>query len=131
MHSNLGLNPEVVSRQVSDPDIRAVLLFSYGAGTAYDGVVDAIVEAAKEKGIPVFVISPVNAEYKIAYESAKKMVKKDIIPLYMTLPSALAKIEIGLRLHEGDVSALARFMTESYVGEIPREDLRFNPKLER
>lgn len=125
--SNLGLSPEVVAKQVDDPHIQAVLFFSYGAGTVYKGVADAIVEPARRRNIPVFVVSPVNTDYKIDYESGLEMVKNGVVPLYMTLPTALAKIEIALRLHAGNVPAMATFMTQSYVGEVPSESSRYVP----
>lgn len=125
--SSLGLDPEMTARQVEDPRVQAVLLFSYGAGTVYKGVSDAIMEPARKKNIPTFVVSPVNTEYKVDYESGLEMVKSGVVPLYMTLPAALAKIEIALRMHAGDVRAMSRFMTTNYVGEIPSERSRFVP----
>jgi hypothetical protein len=76
-------------------------------------------------------VSPVNAEYKVAYASGKDMMNRGVTPLYMTLPAALPKIEIALRMHAGDVAAMARFMTTNYVGEIPSERSRFERKLYR
>lgn len=124
VHSALGLDPALVARQVADDAVQAVLLFSYGAGTVYDDVTQAIVSVARQRGIPAFVLSPVHAEYKAVYESARDLLQQGVTPLYMTLPTALAKIEIGLRKYPGDRAAISRFMTDNYVGEIPGETSR-------
>lgn len=131
VHSSLGLCPAMVERQVGDSDIEAVLLFSYGAGTVDDNITNAIVGKAQERSLPVFVVSPVNTEYKIAYESGKKLIEMGVTPLYMTLPTALAKIEIALNLYPDNPKRVAEFMTTDYVGEIPSELSRFSPILER
>jgi hypothetical protein len=39
----------------------------------------------------------------------------------MTLGAAIAKMEIAFRLFPGDRAAISRFMSESYVGEVPSE----------
>lgn len=131
VNSHLGLDPAMVTRQAEDPHIQAVLLYSFGAGTVYDAVADAIMDAARARGLPVFVVSPVNSEHKAVYESGKKLIDKGVIPLFMTLPAALAKIEIALRLYPGGVDAISNFMKENYVGEIPSADSRFSPARER
>jgi len=131
VHSALGLHPETVMRQAQDPHTCAVLLYAYGAGTIYEGVIDAILAPAKVRNIPVFVASPVNAEYKAMYESSQHIIDRGAIPLTMTLPAALAKTEVALRLHPGDLDALATFMATDYVGEIPSDQSRFNPILRR
>lgn len=119
VHSYLGLDPEVLRTQLKSPDIQAILLFSYGAGTAHSKVIDVIHQKMQGSNIPAFVVSPVNAEYKVIYESAKAMIDTGFIPLNMTLPSALAKIEIALETCKDDLGALRKFMTENYVGEVP------------
>ena len=131
VHSSLGLDPVRVDRQLDDPDIQATLLFSYGAGTADQNIINAIHDKAVERGLPMFVVSPVNAKYKVVYESAKDMVEKGFIPLNLTLPAALAKIEIALEKFPSDLQALGRFMQEDYVGEVPGNQSRFRPVLER
>ncbi len=127
VHSSLGLDPALVARQAADEAVQAVLLFSYGAGTVYDGITQAIAATAAQRGIPAFVLSPVHAEYRAVYESARDLLQQGVTPLYMTLPTALAKIEIALRRHPGDRTAIAKFMTENYVGEIPGERSRLSP----
>lgn len=119
--STMGLNPAMIGRQVQDPDVHAVILFSYGAGTVHHDVLTAVLDQAKNKEIPVFIVNPVNADYKAEYESAAKAIQLGAIPLNMTLSSALAKIEIGLRKFPDDLSGLSRFMRENYVGEVPTE----------
>lgn len=132
IQSRLGLNPAYVGRLVHDQDTQAILVYSYAAGTIDDAVADAIMKEAKARQIPVFVVSPVNSEYKVVYESGKKLVDKGVVPLFMTLPTALAKIEIALRLYPGDIKAMSAFMQESYVGEVPSEQSRLsmNPGVE-
>jgi L-asparaginase len=131
VHSSLGLCPERVKKQASDESVKAILLFSYGAGTANNEIIEAIMDPAQQREIPVFVIKPVHSEYKAAYESGKKLIENGVTPLYMTLPTALAKIEIALGFHQGDKEKIADFMTTNYVGEIPSEESRFSPILER
>lgn len=130
VHSSLGLCPDMVFRQANDEHVKAILLYSYGAGTAHNGIIDVIVSAAKNRALPVFVVSPVNTFLKVAYESGKRMMDLGIIPLTMTLPAALVKIEIALRLYPGNAKMLQQFMTENYVGEVPTEYSRFDSTLE-
>ena len=131
VHSALGLDPKRLQRQIQDKTVKAVLLFSYGAGTAHDDIIDIITTTCTAKNIPAFVVNPVNTEYKIAYESGKKLVSQGIIPLYMTLPSALAKVEVALTLYHDDITTISNFMSENYVGEIPSQESRFSPLLRR
>jgi hypothetical protein len=44
-----------------------------------------------------------------------------LIPLNMTLGAAIAKMEVALRLFPGDREEISKFMSESYVGEVPNE----------
>ena len=127
IRSTLGLNPQQVKRQLEDPDVLAVLWFAYGAGTVDKDVGDAMLPIARERGVPIFIASPVNTDYKVDYASGLELVRQGIIPLYMTLPSALAKIEIALRMFSQDLPALADFMTRNYVGEVPTPESRFVP----
>ena len=131
VHSSLGLDPNRVDRQLDDPDIRAVLLFSYGAGTADNDIINTIYEKATARNLPMFVVSPVNARFKVVYESAKDMVKKGIVPLNMTLPASLAKIEVAIEKFGEDTNAIGKFMQENYVGEVPEEEALFRPILQR
>ncbi len=127
IRSTLGLNPRQVGQQLADPDVHAVLWFAYGAGTVDKDVGDAMLPIARERGVPIFIASPVNTDYKVDYASGLELVRQGIVPLYMTLPSALAKIEIALRLFPQDLPALADFMTRNYVGEVPTAESRFVP----
>lgn len=131
IYSFLGLDPAKVKRQVEDEKVQAVLLFSYGGGTVDDAITSAIMGVANIKKIPVFALSPVNTEYKITYPSSAKLIEQGVTPLYMTLPTALAKIEIALGFHEGNSEKIAEFMATNYVGEIPNKDSRFLSMLER
>ncbi len=127
IHSMLGLSPDAVARQVSLPDVHAVILYSYGAGTIYEGILNAVMPLAKQRNMPVFIVNPVNSDYRVEYSSNQLAVLMGAMPLDMTLPSALAKIEIGLRLHPGDVKGMARFMSSNFVGEIAANAARFSP----
>ena len=119
VRSRMGLSPNMIARQVDDPHIRAIILYSYGAGTVSNGIIDAIMDGASSKDLPVFIVSPVDTHYKVAYQSAKDLVARGATPLYMTLPTALAKMEIALRLHIGNRPAITQFMRDNYVGEVP------------
>ncbi|MDD9912418.1 MAG: asparaginase domain-containing protein [Alphaproteobacteria bacterium] len=127
IRSSLGLDPDSIARQLKDKRVQAVIWFAYGAGTIYQGIGDAMMPIAKERNIPVFITSPVNTDYKVDYASGLEMMKQGVVPLHMTLPSALAKVEIALRMHAGDVDAMCRFMVSNYVGEVPTEQTRFVP----
>ena len=121
--STLGLNPQMVARQIMDENVKAVILYSYGASTAYDDIINVVAEASAKKNIPAFVVNPVNGDAaKSFYPSGTKMQSKKIIPLFMTLPSALAKIEVALRKYNDDLDAVSEFMTTNYVGEVPSKN---------
>lgn len=117
--STLGLNPTTVQRQVEDPFVRAIILYSYGAGTVHDAVLQAVLDTAQKRGLTVFIVNPVNADYRAEYESAAHAIASGAKPLNMTLSAALAKIEIGLRLFPKDKERFCCFVTENYVGEVP------------
>jgi L-asparaginase/Glu-tRNA(Gln) amidotransferase subunit D len=119
--STLGLSPSMVERQVEDPEVRAVILYSYGAGTVHEKILETVLSKARTRNIPVFIVNPVNADYRAEYESAMRAMKLGAIPLNMTLSAALAKIEIALRLYQDNLTVLSAFMTDNYVGEIPTE----------
>ena len=125
--STLGLDPRVVARQVAMPEVQAVILYSYGAGTVYEDITEAVMPTANSRNIPVFVVNPVHSDYRVEYLSSFKAIQRGAVPLDMTLSAALAKIEIALRMHMGDVRAMSRFMTSNYVGEIPSPVSRFTP----
>ncbi len=125
IQSHMGTNPHIFAEQINSPHIRAIVFFSYGAGTVEEAMADIVIKSAKKKNCPVFIVSPINARYRISYKSAQNIIKKGAIPLYMTLPSALAKIEIALRQSPNDIQAISRFMTTNYVGEIPDENSHF------
>lgn len=127
--SHLGLMPDMVERQVGDPQIKAVLLYSYGGSTVYEPIIDTIMPVARERNLCVFVVSPVNTNPKMHYESSHYMMEQGVVPLYMTLPAALAKIETALRLYPDHPEKIARFMIENYVGEVPTEESRFQAVL--
>lgn len=120
IHSALGLNPEMVRDQILSKEIHAVILYSYGASTCDEAVLEVVSKTCAEKNIPAFVVNPVNGDVNSAlYPSAKKMLEQGVVPLLMSLPSALVKIEIALRKHTGDIGAIRQFMATNYVGEVP------------
>jgi len=131
IQSHMGINPHIFAEQIDSPHIRAVLFFSYGAGTVEEAMADIVIKSAKQKNCPVFIVSPINARYKIIYKSAQNIINKGAIPLYMTLPAALAKIEIALRQSPNDIQDISRFMTSNYVGEIPDENSHFKALYKR
>lgn len=117
--SFLGLAPATVARQAQDETVKAIIIYTYGASTIYHGLVEAVMAPARARQIPVFAVSPLYGNITTVYQSGAHMIKEGIIPLYMTLPTTLAKIEIALRLYEGDLQAIKNFMQQSYVGEVP------------
>lgn len=117
--STLGLSPEIVARQARDEAIKAIVIYTFGASTVYQGLVDAIMVPAREHNMPVFAVNPVYGNIRAVYEPGFYMLQQGIIPLYMTLPTTLAKIEVGLRMYENNNDALKEFMQRSYVGEVP------------
>jgi len=119
--STMGLNPETLLYQTRCAEVCAVILYSYGTGTVDEAVLQVLVTGCRERALPLFIVSPVNDEYRAEYESASHALQMGAIPLNMTLSAALAKIEIALRLHLEDIPALSRFMTGNYVGEIPSD----------
>jgi L-asparaginase len=123
--SSLGLDPKMLDNQINLPLVRAVILYSYGAGTIHEAVLNVIATTAKVRKIPVFIVNPFDSDYQVLYESAAKAVGLGIIPLNMTLSSALAKAEIAIRLYPDDIVALSRFMMTNYVGEVPTENSRY------
>ncbi|MBV8548349.1 MAG: asparaginase [Alphaproteobacteria bacterium] len=123
--STLGYDPTLVERQVAIDTVRAVVLYSYGAGTVHERLLSATMKAASLRDIPVFIVNPVHSGYRVEYLSNQKAIEAGAIPLDMTLSATLAKIEIALRLHGHHRQLLADFMTESYVGEVPSHDSRF------
>lgn len=125
--SVLGLSPDMVARQVADPHVQAVILYSHGAGTIHEEIIRSVIPEARRKKAPVFVISPVHANFKTTYESGLLMMEQGVIPLFMTLSAALIKIEIALRMYADDHAQLAQFMTANYVGEVPTEKSRYEP----
>lgn len=123
--SHLGLSPDMVKTQVQDPNIKAIILYTYGGNTVYEPIVDVVMAVAEQRNLAVFVVSPVNAEPKATYMSGHYMFDKGAVPLFMTLSAALAKLEIALRLYPEQPRKIAEFMTVNYVGEIPFEKSRF------
>lgn len=123
--SYCGLNPHLIEQQVTDERVKSVILYSYGAGTIDHNIIYSIMPYMKEHNKPVFVVSPLNSEPKMNYQSGKDMIEIGVVPLFMTLPSALIKIEIALQRFSNDIESLAKFMTTDYVGEIPSSENRY------
>jgi len=128
VQSVLGLDPEVIMQQMDNNKIKAVILYSYGASTVYKKLIDKIIIKADNINVPVFVVNPTNAEPKPTYLSGKEMLDKGVIPLFMTLPACLAKIEIAWRKYKNDIEKISEFMIESYVGEVPSEQSKYIEK---
>lgn len=126
VHSALGLNPEMVSYQARHENIKAVILYSYGATTFERSIIEALAKITGTRNLPFFYASPVNAEPKIMYESGRQLKKMGAHALYMTLSAALAKIEIALVKYPDDKQSLIDFVITNYVGEIPSEDSKID-----
>ena len=123
--STLGLDPQMLDSQVNMPFVKAVILYSYGAGTIEEKVINVVAKAAAKRKIPVFIVSPVDADFQIVYKSSAKATSLGIVPLNLTLSAALAKIEIALRLYPDNLAALSNFVGTNYVGEVPTDASRF------
>jgi len=119
--SIMGLDPDVLSYQVQAPNVQAIILYSYGSGTVDEVILKVLVDCCRREHKPVFIVNPLNSDYKTEYESAAHAIRNGIVPLNMTLSAAMAKLEIVLRRYDGDLEAISNFMTENYVGEVPSE----------
>ncbi len=126
INSTLGLNPEMVEQQINTPLIKAVIVYSYGAGTVDEKVLAIVAKTAQKRRLPVFIVSPVHADFHAVYESSDKALKTGIVPINLTLSAALAKIEIALQLYPDNLKALSKFVATNYVGEVPTEASGFN-----
>lgn len=127
VRSTLGLNPKAVRQQAEMPDIRSIILYSYGTGSLDEEIIETVMKIAKKRRLPVFVINPVNADFEARYQSSEHAITMGAIPLNMALSAALAKTEIALRSYPDDLKMMAEFMTSNYVGEIPSHNSRFAP----
>ena len=109
----------LVAQQAALPDVKAMILYTYGAGTLHEDILDALTPVARTRKIPVFIVNPVHADYRANYPSSQKALALGLIPLNMTLAAALPKIELALTLFPADAEALKTFMTQNHIGEIP------------
>lgn len=125
--SSMGLDPNIIKHQAEMNATRSIILYSYGSGAIDESILNAVMPAAKKHRITVFVVNPVNADYKVKYQSSEQAVSLGAIPLNMTLSAALAKTEIALRMYPDNPVSMAEFMTGNYVGEIPSNASRFAP----
>lgn len=123
--STLGYDPAFAAAQAAIDTVLAVVLYSYGAGTVFEPLLEAVMQVARQRDLPVFIVNPIDSDYRVEYLSNQKAIQAGAIPLDMTLSATLAKIEIALRLHGQNKKAFADFMTQSYVGEVPSRDSRF------
>lgn len=99
---------------------KAVLLVTYGANTYDYNAVRIIAEEAQRQNIPVFAVSPVNADPKLdLYAAGAELSKAGVTPLYMTMHAARAKLESAFARFGNDIAQVLEFMGENFVGEIP------------
>lgn len=120
VHSVVGLNPELISEQIKSDKVKAVILYTYGASTADNKIIDAISIACQDKGILAFSVNPINGDIrKSLYPSAQYLVSKNILPIQMSLATTLAKLEIALCKYPYNSQDILTFMQKNYVGEMP------------
>lgn len=99
---------------------KALLLVTYGANTFDYKAVRVIAEEAKRQNIPVFAVSPVNADPKLdVYEAGAELSRAGVTPLYMTIHAARAKLMAAFAKFGDDMDSVVEFMGDNYVGEIP------------
>lgn len=99
---------------------KALLLVTYGANTYDYRAVALIAEEAKKQAMPVFAVSPVNADPKLdVYAAGAELSKAGVTPLYMTREAARAKLMTAFAKHGGDTATIEEFVGDNYVGEIP------------
>lgn len=118
LKSHLGLSPAMVQQMMAFEETRAVMFYSYGAGTVYEPLLEVVLAEARKRNVPVFIVNPVHGDYRAEYLSSARAIKMGAVPLDMTLSAALAKLEIALRKHPENPQAVSDFMTRNYVGEI-------------
>jgi L-asparaginase/Glu-tRNA(Gln) amidotransferase subunit D len=93
---------------------------TYGAGPYDYNAIKIIAEEAAMQNIPVFAVSPVNADPKLdIYESGEKLLKAGVTPLYMTIHAARSKLMAAFAKFGDNTRAIVEFMGENFVGEIP------------
>lgn len=99
---------------------KALLLVTYGANTYDYRAVAIIAEEAKKQKMPVFAVSPVNADPKLdVYAAGAELSKAGVTPLYMTREAARAKLMIAFARYGLDIASIEEFVGDNYVGEIP------------
>lgn len=120
IHSFVGLNPERIANYIADDSIKAVILYTYGASTADKHIITAISNQCNKKNIPAFSVNPLNGNIKESlYESSKFLLKNNIHPIKISLPTALAKLEIAFCKFDTNCDKIIEFMYLNYVGETP------------
>lgn len=99
---------------------KAILLVTYGANT-YDYKAVALIAAeAKRQNIPVFAVSPVNADPKLdVYAAGAKLLDAGVTPLYMTREAAHAKLMAAFARYGNDTASVEEFVSNNFVGEMP------------
>lgn len=99
---------------------RAILLVTYGANTFDQTTVKLIAAEAKRQGIPVFAVSPVNADPKLdVYAAGLQLLEAGVTPLYMTREAAHAKLMTACAKHGDDIASIEEFVVADFVGEVP------------
>lgn len=99
---------------------KAILLVTYGANTYDLKAVNIIAQEASQQAMPVFAVSPVNADPKLdVYAAGAELTKAGVTPLYMTREAARAKLMTAFARYGDDTAIITEFMVENYVGEIP------------
>jgi len=127
----------------------SVMATTYGAGTFDPPIAKLLGEEAKKKNIPLFAVSPVNADPELdVYDAAQELIMAGAQPLYMTREMARAKLmrymarlsqqhkqsgENGVAFSERIRLAraqLGEYMADQFVGEIPTKESKRSLKPE-
>lgn len=99
---------------------KAILLVTYGANTYDYKAVKRIADEAKKQNIPVFAVSPVNADPQLdVYEAGAELAKAGVTPLYMTKEAARAKLMTAFAKFGDDIASIQEFVADDYLGEVP------------
>ncbi|MFA6917602.1 MAG: asparaginase domain-containing protein [Candidatus Gracilibacteria bacterium] len=120
LEAEMQEDPRAIIASIRLAARKAILLVTYGANTYDYKAVRIIAEEAEEQGIPVFAVSPVNADPKLdVYEAGAELSRAGVTPLYMTLHAARAKLMAAFAKFGNDTKAVTEFMGDNFVGEIP------------
>lgn len=120
MEAEMQEDPRAMISGIRFAARKAILLVTYGANTYDYKAVKVIADEAKKQNIPVFAVSPVNADPKLdIYAAGEELAKAGVTPLYMTMHAARAKLMLAFAKFGEDIDSVVEFMGDNHVGEIP------------